>query len=172
MTSPAASIRGGAVGVLTVALAVAAHGMADGGYPSGSAAVLLLIVGLGVGAIVAIPSPRSRVRGAFAGLALGQIASHVALAVGVSHEMAHAHSILPSPGMLGFHLAASAVTAALLCAAESLYGPLTSIVRAVLDPPLPLPQRVGALIATGDHDGASFHLLSNSISRRGPPLSV
>lgn len=172
MTSPAASLRGGAVGALTVALAVAAHGMAGGGYPSGSATVFLLVVGIGVGAIATVPSPASQLPAVFGGLMLGQMASHVALSVGSPHEIAHAHSVLPSPAMLGFHLAASAAAAVLVCVAERLYGPITSIFRAVLHPLLPLPDAPALLAAGGDVRIISAYFPETSISRRGPPVSV
>lgn len=172
MTSPAASLRGGAVGALTVALAVAAHGMAGGGYPSGSAGVFLLIVGIGIGAIATVPSPRSQPAAVFGGLMLGQVASHIALAVGNPTEMVHGHSILPSPAMLGFHVAASTVAAVLVCVAESLYGPITSIVRAVLDPPLPLPRRSRSLVTPGNSETSPLHFFTTSISRRGPPVRI
>ena len=175
MTSPAASLRGGAVGALTVALAVAAHGMAGGGYPSGSATVFLLIVAIGVGAIASMPNPRSsrsQLATVLGGLLLGQSASHIALAVGNPLEMMHGHSIVPSATMIGFHLAASAATAVLVCAAEGLYGPVTSIVRAVLDPPLPLPGVSTGPFFVGNPEKSSLQFFGTSISRRGPPVSV
>ncbi|OAK51947.1 hypothetical protein [Rhodococcoides kyotonense] len=173
MTSTASSLRGGAVGALVVTTAVAAHGLAGGGFPAGSSFVFLVIVGIGVGTLVAVPSPRhGRTHAALllGGLALGQLAAHVALTVGNVHETAHAHSLLPRPPMLAFHLVAAVVGGALVHAAERLYGPVTSIVRAVLDPPLPLPDtsapgRVGA--------AAYLHVpqrpFTTTISRRGPP---
>nr|WP_296771458.1 hypothetical protein [Rhodococcus sp. (in: high G+C Gram-positive bacteria)] len=175
MNSPAASLRGGAVGAATVALAVAAHGAAGGGYPSGSAFVFLLIVGIGVGVVTTLPGPRSgwtqfaAVAGA---LVLGQSAAHIALAVGDTHQMMHGHSMLPSPTMLGFHAVASAVAAALICVAERLFGPITSVVRAVFDPPLPLPDAPSHLAACGEVVVVSTVVRTTSISRRGPPVSV
>lgn len=172
MVSPAASLRGGAVGALTVALAVAAHGMAGGGFPAGSAWVFLAIVGLGTAAITTIPHSRVQLVAAFGGLFLGQMASHTALVVGNPHEMMHGHSILPSPTMLGFHVAASAVSAALVCIAERLYGPITSIVRAVLDPPLPLPRRASRQSYDARRAPSPLHFFMMSISRRGPPQTA
>lgn len=175
MTSPAASLRGGAVGALTVTLAVAAHGLAGGGYPPGSSAVFLLIVAIGVGAIASMPSPRSwrsQLAAVSGGLVLGQSASHIALTVGNPLEMMHGHSIVPSATMIGFHLAASAATAVLVCVAEGLYGPITSIVRAVLDPPLPLPGVTTGPFFVGIPEKSSLLFFGTSISRRGPPVSV
>ncbi|MDJ0394360.1 hypothetical protein QMK17_13585 [Rhodococcus sp. G-MC3] len=175
MTSPAASLRGGAVGAMTVALAVAAHGAAGGGHPPGSAFVFLLIVGIGVGVMTTLPNPRSgwtQFCAVAVALVLGQSAAHVALAVGDSHQMMHGHSMLPSPTMLGFHAAASAVAAVLICVAERLYGPITSVLRAVLDPPLPLPDAPPRLLAFNEIRVVSIQFSTPSISRRGPPVSV
>jgi hypothetical protein len=173
MTSTASSLRGGAVGALVVSTAVAAHGLAGGGFPAGSSLTFLVVVGMGVGTLVAVPSPRrDRTHAALllGGLALGQLAAHVALEVGNAHGMAHAHSLLPSSPMLAFHLLAAVVGGLLVLAAERLYGPITSIVRAVLDPPLPLPDAS----APGRVGGAShLHVpqlkFTTTISRRGPP---
>lgn len=173
MTSPAASIRGGAVGASTVALAVAAHGVAGGGYPVGSSFVLLLVVGVGVGAMAMLPSPGSRrahLTLVLGGLLLGQMAAHLALTVGVPHQMAHAHAVLPSPTMVAFHVAASAFTAVLVCVAERLYGPITSIIRAVLDPPLTLPSSAGTAVLAGSVPSPARRRFITSISSRGPPV--
>lgn len=171
MTSPAASLRGGAVGALTVSLAVAAHGTAGGAYPSGPALTYLLIVGIGVGVVSTLPDPRSgtaRLSTVLGGLVFGQVAGHVALAV----TAVHAHSILPSPTMMGLHFAASVVTAALICIAERLYGPLTSIVRAVLNPPLTLPNVPAHIVAVGRLTFPVLLPFMASISRRGPPVAA
>ncbi|SNT26623.1 hypothetical protein [Rhodococcoides kyotonense] len=173
MTSTASSLRGGAVGALVVSTAVAAHGLAGGGFPAGSSFVFLLVVGIGVGTVVSVPQPRRDRDHAvvlFGGLALGQLAAHVALAVGSAHEMAHGHTLLPSPSMLAFHVLAAVLGGVLVHSAERLYGPITSIVRAVLEPPLPLPDAS----APGRIGAASYlhvprHPFTTTISRRGPP---
>jgi hypothetical protein len=173
--SEAASLRGGAVGALTTSLAVAAHGAGGGGYPSGSAFVFLMIVGIGVGVLTTMPDPRSgaaHLSTVAGGLIAGQSAAHVALAVGDSHQVMHGHSMLPSPTMLALHLAASAVAAMLICVAERLYGPITSIVRAVLDPPLPLPDAPATLVASGHVRFAVTDFSRTPISKRGPPVAV
>ncbi|OZD12333.1 hypothetical protein CH253_27025 [Rhodococcus sp. 06-156-3C] len=170
MRSPAASLRGGAVGATTVSLSVAAHGWADGGYPSGSAAVLVLIVGLGIGAVSAVPrSGRATVPLLLAGMVLGQFASHVALVVGDPHAMMHGHTILPSPAMTAFHVAASALAAVLVCAAERLYGPITAVVRSVLDPPQRLAVPPGLAVEIASPLPRAPFEFTTSISRRGPP---
>ena len=181
MTSPAASLRGGAVGALTVALAVAAHGTAGGAYPSGSALTFLMIVGIGVGAVSMLPSPssgRAALTTVLGGLVFGQFAGHLALAVAVSgtsavpHEAVHAHSVVPSTPMLVLHLAASVAAAALICVAEQLYGPITSIIRAVLRPPLTLPVSPIRLVTIDRPTYPAPLSFTTSISRRGPPASA
>lgn len=166
---------------MTVALGVAAHGIAGGGSPSGSGAAFLVVVGLAVGALAALPQPAFRhgqqrasrqVLGTYGGLVLGQAAAHVALVVSEPHEALHGHSIVPSASMLGFHLAASAVAAVLLAVAEALYGPITSIVRAVLDPPLPRPDAPARLVPASRGTVVDVFRAGISISRRGPPVAV
>ncbi|MGA9871801.1 MAG: hypothetical protein WBQ44_11760 [Rhodococcus sp. (in: high G+C Gram-positive bacteria)] len=169
--APAASLRGGAVGASTVALAVAAHGAAGGGYPSGSALTFLMIVGVGAGMVARLPSPRTgyaQFATVLAGLLLGQSAGHVVLTVASPHE----HGLLPSATMALFHLTASAAAALLVCAAEALYGPITRVVRAILAPPRSLPSAPASLVAADRLTSASAPLFGTSISRRGPPASA
>lgn len=173
MTSPAASIRGGAVGASTIALAVAAHGVAGGGYPEGSSLVFLIVVGVGVGAMATLPSPgssRAHLTLVLGGLLLGQIAAHLALTFGAAHQLAHQHAVLPSPAMVAFHVAASAFTAVLVGVAERLYGPITSIIRAVLDPPRTLPNSARPAILAGRVPFSARRRFISSISSRGPPV--
>ncbi|OZD06941.1 hypothetical protein CH275_06930 [Rhodococcus sp. 06-235-1A] len=168
----AAPLRGGAVGTVTAALAVAAHGMAGGGYPDGSALALLAVVSIGIGAMTALPR-RSTVLLLLA-LMAGQLFTHIALSLSDMTGMLHSHSLLPSTAMIGFHAAASVVAALMIASAERLYGPITSIVRAVLALLTPLPDgtavgRVSMSVAVPSVHGAA---LDWAISRRGPPISV
>lgn len=142
--------------------------------PSASAATFLSIVGAGVGAIAAMSTPRTRVgqlTAVLAWLMTGQLAAHVALAVGDPHGAMHAHSIVPSGRMLGMHLVASAVTAVLVSVAEALYAVITSIVRVTAGPAVPLPARRPGVI-DAPTVGHRVHLFATSISRRGPPVSA
>jgi hypothetical protein len=107
----------------------------------------------------------------------GQLLAHTALSLSDMAGMAgspHSHSLLPSAAMIGFHAAASLVAALLIAAAERLYGPITSIVRAVLALLTPLPDgsavgRVRFSVAMPSVHGIA---LDWAISRRGPPMSV
>lgn len=180
--SSAAPLRGGAVGIVTAALAVAAHGMAGGEWPDGSALALLIVVGIGIGAMTALPR-RSTVL-LLPALLTGQLVAHIALSLGGTAEphlmvvpqapLLHAHSLLPSTAMIAFHAAASVVAGLTIAAAERLYGPITSIVRAVLALLTPLPDgsavgRVSMSVAVPSVDGAALDWV---ISRRGPPVSA
>lgn len=168
--SSAAPLRGGAVGIVTAALAVAAHGMAGGGWPDGSALALLVVVSIGVGAMTALPR-RSTVL-LLPALLGGQLVAHIALSLGGTADM-HNHSLLPSTAMIAFHAAASVVTGLIIATAERLYGPITSIVRAILALLTPLPDgsavgRVSTSVAVPSIDGTALDWV---ISRRGPPMS-
>ena len=167
----AAPLRGGAVGSVTAALAVAAHGIAGGGYPGGAGLALLMVVSIGVGAMTAVPRRSTVLLPALMG---GQLLAHVALSLGNMPGMLHSHSLLPSTAMIAFHGAASVVAALLIAAAERLYGPITSIVRAVLALLTPLPDgsavgRVRFSVAMPSVHGTA---LNWAISRRGPPMSI
>ena len=170
----AAPLRGGAVGTVTAALAVAAHGMAGGGYLSGSGLALLIVVSLDVGAMTAVPRRSTVLLPALMG---GQLLAHTALSLSDMAGMSgssHSHSLLPSVAMIGFHAAASLVAALLIAAAERLYGPITSIVRAVLALLTPLPDgsAVGRVRFSVAMPSAHGIALDWAISRRGPPMSV
>ncbi|OZE81443.1 hypothetical protein CH294_10410 [Rhodococcus sp. 14-2483-1-1] len=167
----AAPLRGGAVGSVTAALAVAAHGMAGGGWPDGAALTLLVVVSIGVGAMTAVPRRSTVLLPALMG---GQLLAHIALSLSDMSGMLHSHSLLPSTAMIAFHAAASVVAALLIAAAERLYGPITSIVRAVLALLTPLPDgsavgRVRFSVALPSIHGTA---LDWAISRRGPPMSI
>jgi len=73
---------------------------------------------------------------------------------------------------LVLHLAASVAAAALICVAEQLYGPITSIIRAVLRPPLTLPVSPIRLVTIDRPTYLAPLSFTTSISRRGPPASA
>ncbi|MCW2651269.1 MAG: hypothetical protein JWR32_2245 [Mycobacterium sp.] len=85
---PAARWRGAAAALLTAALAVGAHGVADGGPPSGAGVALLVVLAGTVGAVAAT-SRRESGRGALlAMLASGQLIGHLVLALAGHHHTA------------------------------------------------------------------------------------
>ena len=79
-------LRGCAVGASTASLAVAAHGIAGGGYPNSTALTLLLIAGTAIGAVAA--AARGGPLAVIGLLGAGQLASHLALTVALHHETA------------------------------------------------------------------------------------
>ncbi|MFI9507663.1 hypothetical protein [Nocardia sp. NPDC052566] len=140
----AAPIRGGSVGALAGALAIAAHGAAGGGYPESSGVALLLIAaGLAGGAAGALGRQalfgRTALldRTALLGLlGIGQLAGHAALSGRLVHDhAAPAESPLPQGWMLLAHAIATFACAALILVAERLYAVASGAVRAVLTAP-------------------------------------
>ncbi|WP_430335037.1 hypothetical protein [Rhodococcus sp. ACT016] len=167
--APTAALRGGAVGATVASLAVAAHGVGGGGLPDTTALTLLLAACVGVGAAVGgVPALTRSHWALLAALAAGQGAGHLALTLASD---AHVHLGVPALTMLAAHAAATVVCAALILTAERLYGPVTNVLRAVLEPPVlgveparvlrprPLNRRAPRLT-----------VLAAGLSRRGPPV--
>lgn len=166
--APTAALRGGAVGATVASLAVAAHGVGGGGLPDTAALTLLLAVASGVGAVVAGVPALTRSRWALlAALAAGQGAAHLALTVASD---THVHSNVPALGMLAAHAAATVVCAALILAAERLYGPVTRVLRVVLAPPVVAVEPARVLPPRlPNHRAPRLAVLATGMSRRGPP---
>ncbi|QCQ93128.1 hypothetical protein [Rhodococcus sp. SGAir0479] len=166
--APTAALRGGAVGATAASLAVAAHGLGGGGLPDTAALTLLLAVAVSAGAVVAGVPVLTRSRWALLGaLAAGQGATHVALTVASD---LHVHRNVPAAGMLAAHAAATVVCAALILAAERLYGPLTRVLRAVLATPTVGVEPHRVLLPAPTHPRAPrIAVLATGLSRRGPP---
>jgi hypothetical protein len=158
-----------AAGALTAALAVAAHGTAGGGLPSGSTAILLALLSITLGALVATIRDVADFRILVAVLAVGQLVGHALLGSG-----GHSHQLSggASPGvMIVAHLAAIAVGAALIAAGGHLCAAVSRVVVAATRP---MRQLVAAMSATAvrsaDQPLQSARLLSASLSHRGPPV--
>ena len=73
------ALRGIAAGLLTAALAVAAHGVADGAAPSGTAVALLAVLAATVGGLATTISRAADVRVLLGLLAAGQLVGHLML---------------------------------------------------------------------------------------------
>lgn len=123
----AAIWRGALVGACSAAVAVGAHGAAGGQLPGG-AAIAVLIVACGVVGTAAT-GPRSRSAIALVGyLCVGQVIGHIVLSVAAGHL----HGVAAAPAMIGSHLAAAALCALLITAAERLWLALAGqVVRLV-----------------------------------------
>jgi hypothetical protein len=154
---------------LTAALAVAAHGTAGGGLPSGATAAMLALLSITLGALVATTRDAVDFRVLVAILAIGQVLGHVLLGAG-----GHAHSPIvgaPPLVMLGAHLAAVAVGAALIAAGGRLAAALSRVlVVATRLVRHPVAATSVTAVASADQPLQSARLLSASLSHRGPPV--
>lgn len=169
--NPAARLRGSAVGLLTAALAVGAHGVASGAPPPGAATAQLAVLAATVGALAATMARAADARVLLCLLAAGQLLAHLMLgAAGHSHAPATAP---PAAVMLGAHLAAVAAGAALIAAGDRLCGAISRAVRVTARPAVP-PVAAATLVAASDADQPlrSALLLAASMSHRGPPVSL
>jgi hypothetical protein len=165
----AARLRGTAAGLLTAALAVAAHGAADGTLPSGTAVALLAVLAATVGGLATTVSRAADVRVLIGLLATAQAVGHVMLtAAGHSHGTAAA----PATAMLIAHALAVASGAVLIAAGDRLCRTVARAVQVsvrAVAPPVPAKPVV---IADADHPLRSALLLAASMSHRGPPVSL
>jgi hypothetical protein len=169
-SAPTARIRGAATGLLTAALAVAAHGVGGGAPPSGAAAVQLAILASTVGALAASLVSATHARVLIGLLGAGQLAAHLILGASGHHHPDGA--AVPSVAMLGAHLLAVAAGEILIAAGDRLWRAVSRTVRAVVrsvhPPVLPVP----TVPTTADQPLRSALMLAASMSHRGPPVSL
>ncbi|WP_206428485.1 hypothetical protein [Mycolicibacterium stellerae] len=163
----AARLRGIASGLLTAALAVAAHGAGDGAAPSGTAVVLLAVLAATMGGLAATISRTADVRVLLGLLASGQLIGHLLLAT-AGHSHGEPESI--TPAMLAGHALAVIVGALLIAAGDRLCRAVSRVAtvaaRAVVTP---IPSRQ-AVVVGADQPLRSALLLAASVSHRGPPV--
>lgn len=168
-----AQVRGAAVGSVSGAVSIAAHGVAGGGMPpSQSAVVLLLAACAGVGAAVAAVTVRDR-NWLFllAALTAGQVVGHTTLTVVDDH----AHGLELSPAMIAAHLAAVAVSAAVVRAVEGaclhVLGAFTRVMLVLVSVP---PAQTVVWSATPVYRATlSLWLLAGAAAgTRGPPTAA
>ncbi|MCX5041926.1 hypothetical protein OG921_01795 [Aldersonia sp. NBC_00410] len=168
-----ARMRGGFVGAVSGAVAIAAHGAAGGGMPPGQAAIVALVLACtAVGAVVANAGITERiVPFLLTVLAAGQLVGHTTLALTADH----AHGSQLGTSMIGAHAAATVVAAALIRAAEhgcaAVLAALARIVVAIL---APLRVRTPLWTMTPRERGThALLLLTGSADfTRGPPALV
>jgi hypothetical protein len=170
LPNPAARLRGTAAGLLTAALAVAAHGVGSGAPPTGAATAQLAVLAATMGALAGTIRHASDARVLLGLLAAGQLLGHVMLsAVGHSHAPATAP---PGPAMLAAHLVAIAAGALLIAAGDRLCRAVSRAVRAAVRI-VCLPVVAPPVVATvADQPLRSALLLAASVSHRGPPVSL
>ena len=167
-SSTAARLRGIAAGLLTAALAVAAHGVAAGAAPSGTAAVLLAVLAATVGGLAMTIRRTADVRVLAGLLASSQLVGHLMLSA-AGHS--HGEPTSAGPAMLVAHAMAVVLGAILIAAGDRLCGAVSRVVevatRVVVSP---IPSRP-VVIAAADQPLRSALLLAASVSHRGPPVS-
>ena len=171
LPNPAARLRGTAAGLLTAALAVAAHGMGSGVPPTGAATAQLAVLAATVGALAGTLRHATDARVLLGLLAAGQLLGHVMLgAVGHGHTPATAP---PGAAMLAAHLVAIATGALLIAAGDRLCRAVSRAVKAAARTVCPLVATT-PVVATGNADQPlrSALLLAASMSHRGPPVSL
>jgi hypothetical protein len=164
----AARLRGVAAGLLTAALAVAAHGAAGGGAPTGVAAVLLTVLTATVGGLAATIARTADVRMLLALLAVGQLVGHAMLSV-AGH--CHGEAAAPAPAMLVAHAAAVGAGTLLIAAGDRLCRAVSRVVEvAVRVIAAPVAGRPTGVAKHADQPLRSALLLAASVSHRGPPV--
>lgn len=169
--NPAARLRGTATGLLTAALAVAAHGVGSGVAPTGAATALLAVLAATVGALAGTIRNATDAKVLLALLASGQLLGHLMLsAVGHSHAPSAAP---PGAVMLAAHLVAIAAGAVLIAAVDRLCRAMSRAVRAAVRTVGPPVVAAPAMFAgAADQPLRSALLLAASVSHRGPPVSL
>lgn len=163
-----------AVGLLTAALAIAAHGVSGGGLATGGAAALLGVLAAAVGA-VAGTWVRAPGIGVLLGLlGAGQVGAHLVLGLsGHMTGMACTSSGAPSLLMVTAHIVAVALCAVLVANGEGLCAALSSVVRPSASCAQGLAQWWAPTVtAPADQPLQSTLVVAVSISHRGPPVAV
>ncbi|RYE41242.1 MAG: hypothetical protein EOP24_37705 [Hyphomicrobiales bacterium] len=168
-----ARVRGAAVGSLSGAVSIAAHGIAGGGMPpSDSAVVLLLAACAAVGAAVAAIRVRDRApMFLIAALTVGQLIGHTTL--GLVGD--HAHSLSLSTPMIAAHLAAIGVCAGVVRGAENAcVRALAAVTRIILIVLGPIRIDTGTWSATPVYRAklSLWLLVGAAAGTRGPPALV
>lgn len=164
-TDPAAPLRGPAAGLLTAALAVAAHGVASGTPPAGAVAIQFALLAATVGALASTIRRADDARVLLALLGTGQFLGHVMLS-------AAGHDHAPTAPMVAAHLAAVAAGAVLIAASDRLCAALSRAVRVVAWMACPTVAPPSAVAPrSADQPRHSARLLAASVSHRGPPVS-
>jgi len=163
-------VRGVATGLLTAALAVAAHGAGGGVLPYGAAMSLLAVLAATAGALAtAIPDAGSP-RRLLSLLAVSQLLGHLLLSTAGHHHAAS--SAPPAAAMLAAHLLAIVAGATLIAVGERLWRALSRAVRAVVPIGCTVVARPMAVARRADQPMRSALLLAASVSHRGPPVSL
>jgi len=168
--NPAARLRGSVTGLLTAALAVAAHSIGSGAPPTGAAVAQLAVLAATIGALAATISRAADARVLVALLAAGQLCGHLILNAAGHHHAAAAAP--PATVMLAAHVVAIGIGALLIAASDRLCRAMSRAVRAaVRTVAAPIAGPPVSVVGQADQPLHSTLLLSASMSHRGPPVS-
>ena len=170
IANPAGRLRGTAAGLLTAALAVAAHSVGSCAPPTGAVVAQLAVLAATVGALAATIARAADARVLLGLLAAGQLCGHVILsAVGHSHAAATAP---PAAAMLVAHVVAIGAGVLLIAASDRLCRAVSRAVRVAVRI-VAAPVAVAPVVVIGDADQPlrSALQLAASVSPRGPPVS-
>jgi hypothetical protein len=166
-SGPVDRVRGVATGLLTAALAIAAHGAGGGFLPNGATMALLAVLASTAGA-VAVTIPRADApHYLLAILAVGQLLAHVLLGAAGHH-----HASTSTVAMITAHMMAVVAGAALIGACDRLWRALSCAVRAAVRVVAQVTVRPAAVVHRADQPPRSALLLAASVSHRGPPVSL
>ena len=166
----AARLRGTATGLLTAALAAAAHSVGSGAAPSGAVVAQLAVLAATVGALAATIARAADARVLLGLLAAGQLCGHLILsAVGHTHAGTAAP---PAAVMVAAHAIAVGTGALLIAASDRLCRAVSHAVRAAVRI-VAAPIAAGPVVTNSEPDQPlrSALLLAASVSHRGPPVS-
>jgi len=170
VSASADRVRGVATGLLTAALAVAAHGAGGGALPNGAAMSLLAVLAATAGALATTIPQAGTPRCLLALLAVSQLLGHLMLSSAGHHHAGS--SAPPAAAMLAAHLLAIVAGATLIAVGERLWRALSRAVRTVVRVDCAVAARPTTVARRPDQPLRSALLLAASVSHRGPPLSL
>lgn len=166
---PVDRVRGVATGLLTAALAVAAHGAGGGALPNGVTLSLLAVLAATAGALATTIPHAGTPRSLLSLLAVSQLLGHLLLSTAGHHHAGS--SSPPAAAMLAAHLLAIVAGATLIAAGERLWRALSRAVRAVVRVVCAVSVTPMTVARQSDQPLRSALLLAASVSHRGPPVS-
>ena len=166
-SGPVDRVRGVATGLVTAALAVAAHGAGGGVLPNGATMALLAVLASTAGAVATTIRQLNAPRYLLGVLAVGQLLAHLLLSAAGHH-----HGGTPAVAMLAAHVLAVVAGAALIGAGDRLWRALSRAVRAAVRIVAGVTVRPAATVHRADQPLRSALLLAASVSHRGPPVSL
>ncbi|MRH86246.1 hypothetical protein GFY24_01980 [Nocardia sp. SYP-A9097] len=162
-------LRGTLAAIAMTVLAVAAHGVAGGGYPDSAGLTLLLVAAAAIGAVAAVVRSPIALP---ALMALGQPVCHMALS-GLAHpgHASGAMDFVNDGVMAAAHATAAVLFAVLILVAERLYALVSQAVRTALTRPAALlvPRGTGRWAAGSVMRG---RLAPGANGSRAPPVAV